>query len=109
MDHLFVYGTLALGCPNEQVLNNIGGTWKKAFVTGRLHDSGWGAAMGYPGLELIDRGERIQGYLFSSPNLAKCWAELDAFEGDGYQRMLTTVELLTGEQRQAYVYVLKSV
>ena len=51
-ERLFVYGTLGPGRPNEHVLGSIDGSWEAASVTGTLHDEGWGAAMGYPGIVL---------------------------------------------------------
>ena len=50
MQKLFVYGTLGPGKPNEHILKNIGGTWKKAYVWGELFEEGWGADMGCPGI-----------------------------------------------------------
>jgi gamma-glutamylcyclotransferase (GGCT)/AIG2-like uncharacterized protein YtfP len=45
-NHLFVYGTLAPGRPNEHVLADVPGTWKAAIVTGTLRQQGWGAGLG---------------------------------------------------------------
>ncbi len=36
------------------------------------------------------------------------WKNLDAFEGDEYQRVLANVNLDNGKVQQAYVYVLNS-
>jgi gamma-glutamylcyclotransferase (GGCT)/AIG2-like uncharacterized protein YtfP len=49
-EHLFVYGTLAPGRPNEHVLEPLDGTWRRATVRGDLLDVGWGAEHGYPAL-----------------------------------------------------------
>ena len=54
MERLFVYGTLAPGQPNEHVLAAIGGTWEPAIDTGTLHQDGWGASLGNPGITLDD-------------------------------------------------------
>ncbi len=35
------------------------------------------------------------------------WDELDEFEGDAYERVLTNVVLRDNSQSEAYVYVLK--
>ena len=104
---LFVYGTLGPGRPNEHIMNKIGGTWTEASVIGKLHHKGWGAEMGYPGLTLDEAGEPVEGYLFSSNNLASHWAELDTFEGESYERTLTTVKLNDGNIVEAYIYALK--
>ncbi len=50
MEHLFVYGTLAPGRPNEHILADVPGTWQSAIVFGTLIDEGWGAELGYPGI-----------------------------------------------------------
>ena len=52
IEKLFVYGTLGPGGPNEYILNAIGGSWLNATVNGFLREDGWGAAMGYPGIDL---------------------------------------------------------
>jgi hypothetical protein len=68
---LFVYGTLAPGRPNEQVLADIPGEWEPATVAGTLHQEGWGAEVGYPGIVLEEHGGEVEGFLFSSESLAE--------------------------------------
>ena len=46
IEHLFVYGSLAPGRPNEHVLSEVEGSWETASVTGSLRQEGWGAAIG---------------------------------------------------------------
>lgn len=104
---LFVYGTLAPGHPNEHILKNIGGKWKKASVTGILHQEGWGAEMGYPGIIIDKDGHKVEGFLFISDNVVEHWSELDEFEGEAYERVLTTVELKNKTIVDAYVYALR--
>ncbi|MEM1173419.1 MAG: gamma-glutamylcyclotransferase family protein [Pseudomonadota bacterium] len=108
MDHLFVYGTLQPGGPNEHVLSHVNGTWQPASVAGRLAQQGWGADLGYPALILDDSAQRVKGVVLASAELDKEWAALDAFEGSEYQRVLTDVFLDGGEQTRAYVYVLRT-
>ena len=103
---LFVYGTLAPGRPNGHVLAGVPGEWEPATVTGTLFQEGWGAAAGYPGIVLDERGGDVEGLLFSSESLAEHWARLDEFEGEGYTRVLTTVKLEDGTAVDAYVYAL---
>ena len=105
---LFVYGTLGPGRPNEHVLSAIGGTWEVATVTGRLSQGGWGAAMGYPGIQLDEQGGEVEGLLFSSENLSGHWAALDEFEGEAYERVLATVKLKDGSTVDAYIYALRT-
>ena len=107
IERLFVYGTLAPGRPNEHVLSEIGGSWEAAIVTGTLRQEGWGAAMGYPGIDLDEHGNEIQGFLFSSENLSDHWAKLDEFEGEAYERVLAVVKLRDNSTMDAYVYALK--
>lgn len=78
-------------------------------MKGTLREAGWGAAMGYPGLDLDESGQRIEGFVFSSDALADHWARLDAFEGDAYSRVATTVQPASGTAVQAYLYVLKGI
>lgn len=108
MHRLFVYGTLGPGRPNEHVLKKIGGSWRKGFLWGKLYQEGWGMEMGYPGIRLEEKIEKIQGHVFSSDRLEEYWAELDLFEGKEYSRVKASITL-EGEQREveAFIYVLK--
>ncbi len=106
IERLFVYGTLAPGRPNEHVLSAIGGSWEAASVSGSLRQEGWGAAMGYPGIDLDEHGDEVQGFLFSSEKLSDHWAKLDAFEGESYERVLTVVKLRGNRTVDAYIYTL---
>ena len=106
-ESLFVYGTLGLGKPNEHILKNIGGSFKKATIRGTLHNKGWGAAMGFPGLTIDVNGAKIEGFLFSSNNLKAHWKNLDDFEGKAYKRVLTKVTLENNTIVEAFVYTLK--
>ena len=101
---LFVYGMLAPGRRNEYVLADIPGQWEPATVTGTLLQEGWGAAVGYPGIVLDERGGEVKGFLFSSERLAEYWTRLDEFEGEGYERVLTTVRRKDGTAVDAYIY-----
>ncbi|WDE08853.1 gamma-glutamylcyclotransferase [Thalassomonas viridans] len=105
-ERLFVYGTLAPGRPNEHILADAPGTWETAFIKGKLYQEGWGAAAGYPGIVLDPHGDRVQGFIFSSAELAAHWARLDEFEGEGYERVVTSAELADGTLVNACVYVL---
>ena len=104
---LFVYGTLAPGRPNEHILADVPGSWEPATVIGNLVQAGWGAAVGYPGIILDKQGSEIKGFLFSSQRLTEHWARLDKFEGEGYERVLTTVKLENETTTDAYIYQLR--
>lgn len=108
IEHLFVYGTLGPGRPNGHILDAIGGSWESATVTGTLRNEGWGAELGYPGIELDEQGEEVEGFLFTSENLSKNWANLDEFEGAAYRRILSKVKLEGGRRVNAHVYTLRS-
>lgn len=107
MERLFIYGSLQPGGPNEHVLAAIGGEWKRAVIKGNLVERGWGASMGYPGLVFDEGGVDVHGHVFCSSNLNSKWAYLDKFEGEEYERIVTSATLLSGEQVRAHVYVLR--
>ena len=104
----FVYGTLGPGRPNEHVLDAIGGSWETATVTGTLRHEGWGAELGYPGIDLDEHGEEVEGFLFTSENLSDHWATLDEFEGEAYRRVLAKVKFGDGSIVDAHIYTLRS-
>lgn len=102
---LAVYGTLAPGKPNHHRLADLEGRWIAGSVLGQLADRGWGAALGYPGLILKDNGDAIAVQVLESHDLTANWERLDAFEGAGYRRVRTWVDV--GEERlEAWIYVL---
>ncbi len=109
MTHLFVYGSLAPGRANAHVLADVAGQWEPATVHGTLHASGWGAAIGFPGLALDPRAGAVEGLLFSSQVLDLHWARLDEFEGEGYRRVLTDARRSDGSIVRAWVYCLADV
>lgn len=104
---LFVYGTLAPGRSNEHVLADVQGEWQPATVMGTLFPEGWGAAVGYPGIILDRHGSEVAGFLLSSERLTEHWTRLDEFEGEGYERVLTTVKLEDETDVDAYIYQLR--
>lgn len=106
-DRLFVYGTLAPGEPNAHVLADLTGTWEPGTVRGTLFAQGWGAALGFPGVVPEDHGADVEGLVFTSPDLPEHWERLDAFEGEGYERVPVTVRLSGGGTCRAYVYALR--
>jgi gamma-glutamylcyclotransferase (GGCT)/AIG2-like uncharacterized protein YtfP len=74
-------------------------------VKGKLFSSGWGAALGFPGLILDPLGLSVDVDIFESNELPEHWARLDEFEGRGYRRVVATVNTKGGE-RNAWIYVL---
>jgi len=106
---LAVYGSLAPGKANHHLLAKFPGTWTHGRVRGDLINAGWAAAGGYPGLVPRDDGPWVSVQVFESPALMDAWAELDAFEGSEYRRMLIPVHSEDPDARllySAYVYAL---
>jgi len=68
-----------------------------------------GAELGYPGIDLDENGEEVEGFLFVSQNLSGHWANLDKFESDAYKRVLTKVQVEDGSVVDAYIYTLRAV
>jgi gamma-glutamylcyclotransferase (GGCT)/AIG2-like uncharacterized protein YtfP len=96
-DHcLATYGTLAPGRANHHQLAELAGTWTTGTIRGRLIETGWGAALGYPALVLEEDGEVIAVHLFTSADLPAHWDRLDAFEGAEYRRGEVLVETDAG-------------
>ena len=102
---LAIYGTLARGRVNHHQISALAGNWQRGTVKGKLFASGWGAALGFPGLILDANGPLVEVEIFESAELPRHWARLDEFEGIGYRRVVTTVDTADGE-RSAWIYVL---
>lgn len=102
---LATYGTLAPGRVNNGQIADLEGCWRQGTVRGRLVEAGWGAALGCPGLILDPAGEPVDVHLFESPELPDHWPRLDAFEGAGYRRVVTTVRTPEGDLA-ASIYVI---
>ena len=104
---LAVYGSLAPGCPNHHVLADLRGRWLVGTVRGHLRGDGWGAEMGYPGLDLDGDGDEVTVHVLDSVDLAAHWDRLDEFEGPGYQRVRVAVSTDDGDI-DAQLYILSS-
>lgn len=109
IDHrLATYGTLAPGRVNHHQLAGLEGAWTTGTIRGRLIQTGWGAALGYPALVLDDgqstEGEAIAVHLFTSADLPSHWDRLDAFEGAEYRRGEVMVETAEGPVT-AWIYL----
>ena len=102
---LAVYGTLAPGRVNHHQISALAGKWQRGTVKGKLFSSGWGAALGFPGLILDPLGSLVDVDLFESSDLPRHWVRLDEFEGSGYRRVIATVNTEEGE-RSAWIYAL---
>lgn len=104
---LATYGSLAPGKPNHHQLSEVSGRWLKGSVRGVRVPEGWGAALGFPAMVLDPSGQMIEVDLFVSDDLPAHWTRLDAFEGDGYRRVIAKVETADGSL-DAYIYVAAS-
>jgi gamma-glutamylcyclotransferase (GGCT)/AIG2-like uncharacterized protein YtfP len=102
---LATYGTLAPGRANHHQLSDLQGHWQQGTVKGKLVPSGWGAALGYPGLVLDEDAASIDVFLFESLELPAHWERLDAFEGANYRRAIARVTTPAGDV-DACIYVL---
>lgn len=101
---LATYGTLAPGRVNNHQLAELEGHWRQGTVRGRLVEEGWGAGLGYPGLILEASGEVVEVHIFESADLPEHWPRLDAFEGDGYRRVVTDARI-DGGRLDVSIYV----
>jgi len=104
---LAVYGTLRPGRSNHHELADIDGEWLRGTVRGTLYDDvNWGPAAGYPGLVLDPEGPPVEVDLLQAAGLPDHWPRLDAFEGDGYRRVITEVITASGPVA-ACIYTIK--
>ena len=69
------------------------------FAGGRVLDLGW--------LVLDDLADPVAGYVFVSAKLAEHWNELDAFEGEEYERVRALAHLGSEDTVEVFIYVLR--
>jgi gamma-glutamylcyclotransferase (GGCT)/AIG2-like uncharacterized protein YtfP len=105
LHRLATYGSLAPDRPNHHQLDGLEGRWFAGHVSGMLVHGGWGASLGYPALVLAPDGSDISIDVFESVELPAHWERLDAFEGPGYRRVVTTVRTPVGDVDSS-IYVL---
>ena len=105
---LAVYGSLAPGESNHHLLDGMTGRWTRGFVLGELHDRGWGARQGFPGLVCRHDAGEIAVQVFESHDLPANWTRLDTFEGAEYGRVKTSVRLPSGARVVAQIYALRA-
>ncbi len=99
-----MYGTLAPGEVNHGELAGLRGRWRRGTVRGKVLASGWGSGEGYPALILDADGAVVEVQVFESEDLPEHWMRLDEFEGSGYRRVVTEVEV-DGGLVSACIYV----
>jgi gamma-glutamylcyclotransferase (GGCT)/AIG2-like uncharacterized protein YtfP len=103
---LAVYGSLAPGKKNHNMIEGMEGSWRKAVLRGSLLNEGWGAGEGFPGFLWDGTNTPVAAQVFSSADLPHYWARLDAFEGEEYRRILAPAEIEDGEIEICNVYAL---
>ena len=94
---LATYGSLIPGGPDYHHVSDVGRRWTTGFVTGHLHEEGWGAAIGCPAITLAPDGDRVDVHVPESGGLPAHRDRLDEFEGAEYARKSVTVQTAAGE------------
>jgi gamma-glutamylcyclotransferase (GGCT)/AIG2-like uncharacterized protein YtfP len=88
-DHrLIVYGTLVPGGMYHFLLADLPGTWEKCVIRGRM-----GEYWGFKAFKYDSAGPEHPAWLFTSPALPEKFPELDAFEGEAYQRVVIPAQV----------------
>ena len=90
-ERLVIYGTLAPGKPNHNVIEDLSGEYRDCAVHGRISE-----VDGFPHFTWAPSDAGLEALLFSSKQLPGKWDELDRFEGDGYKRRLIPATIDSG-------------
>jgi len=103
---LAVYGTLAPGASNHQVVADIDGQWVEAAIRGHRFTARWRDTPGYPGFRPDPGGPVVEALILVADELPEHWDRLDGFEGPGYRRVEIDVFDRAGVQAlgRAWVY-----
>jgi len=104
--HLFVYGSLVPGGLHHDLMEPVGGQWRKAQLRGYYSPDGWGHCGDYPAIIVDTAGDAIPGWVVSSTDLMQHIPRLDEFEGEMYERIYADTVCEDGELVSAFVYVL---
>ena len=102
---LAAYGTLRPGQAHHDEMSGLAGSWRAGVVRGHLHPDGVGPTQGYRALVLDPAGPVVPVDVLESPDLPAHWARIDAFEGEGYRRVVVEVQTDDGPL-PASIYVL---
>ncbi len=88
-DHrLIVYGTLVPGGLYHYLLADLPCTWERCTIRGYM-----GGYWGFKAFQSDENGPEHPAWLFTSAVLRQKFPELDAFEGEGYQRRVISVRV----------------
>jgi gamma-glutamylcyclotransferase (GGCT)/AIG2-like uncharacterized protein YtfP len=102
LDRLFVYSTLRTGQTARSLIANHVARCVPASTTGEIY----AFPMGYAGLVETERPNRVIGEVLWLTDLPATFGLLDAYEGDDFARVIKQVELSSGEELWAWIYVL---
>jgi gamma-glutamylcyclotransferase (GGCT)/AIG2-like uncharacterized protein YtfP len=90
-ERLVIYGTLAPGKSNHNVIADLRGEYRDCAVHGRISE-----VDGFPHFTWARSDASLGALLFSSKQLPGMWGALDRFEGDGYKRRLIPATIDSG-------------
>jgi gamma-glutamylcyclotransferase (GGCT)/AIG2-like uncharacterized protein YtfP len=96
---LVVYGSLAPGEANHELLADITGDWEQCYIRGAITESN-----GLRQLHGTQAGDEVTVHLFASKELPLLRQRLDSFEGASYKRRLIPARTVLNMQ-VANVYV----
>jgi len=85
---LILYGTLVPGGQYHDLLADLRGTWEECGIRGYL-----GEYRGFPAFRYDAAGPEPPAWLLTSEALPERFPELDAFEGEGYRRVVIPARL----------------
>jgi gamma-glutamylcyclotransferase (GGCT)/AIG2-like uncharacterized protein YtfP len=88
---LAVYGTLAPGGERHDLLAAIAGRWFEGHVRGHRFVGRHSSARGYAALRLDPDGDRVPVAVLDAAELPRRFGSLDAYEGEGYRRVVAPV------------------
>jgi len=103
--YLFVYGTLRRGSENRHasLLQSAGRFLGRGRIAGRLYSFGR-----HPGaVRSVVPGEWVRGEVFLLKKGPQTLNALDRYEGPKYARVTCLVELPSGSQITAWIYILR--
>jgi hypothetical protein len=100
---LIVYGSLAPGGVNDFMLAGLSGEWHPCRIRGRM-----GAFLGFKSFRYDPQGPEHPAWLLVSTDLPGALSDLDAFEGEAYDRRIIPARV-NGGWVMAQVYVGKYV
>jgi gamma-glutamylcyclotransferase (GGCT)/AIG2-like uncharacterized protein YtfP len=102
LDRLFVYSTLRQGQTARSLIANHVARCVAASTVGAIY----AFPVGHAGFIEAEPSRRVIGEVLWLTDLPATFGLLDAYEGDDFARVITRVELDTGEPVWAWIYVL---